>query len=232
MGDYRVDDPELEESTNRWMAWGAVLLVLFVLAFPVYRIIQPSRLAAAQAALDQNLAAQGEEIFANNCAQCHGAEGAGAIGPALKSKQFLQSVTDQQMEQLISTGVPGTLMVAYGSDFGGPLTQEQIRAVVKYLRSFEEAAPDFPEWRTPLARSSLTGKDLYNLACAYCHGVNLEGNIGPDLGKGSDITEEPDEFIEKRIRRGKDEMPAFGNSLTDEQIQDIIDYLREVQQDP
>jgi len=212
------------------MLWGAVLLALFVLAFPVYRIIQPGKLAAAQAAYDENLAAQGETLFADSCAQCHGAEARGAIGPALNSKQFLGSVTDDQMRQLVSTGIPGTLMVAYSSDFGGSLTQEQINAIVKYLRSFEDQAPDFPDWRTPLAQSGLSGQDLFNMACSYCHGVDLGGNIGPDLGKGSDAVEDDDAFLARRIRKGKDIMPAFGNVLTDQQIQDIVAYIRSVQQ--
>jgi len=232
MGYRDIEDPELEDSTNRWMTWGAVLLFLFVIAFPIYRVIQPQKLAAAQKEQDAKLAAQGADLFAANCAQCHGAEARGAIGPALNSKQFLGSVTDQQIHRLISTGVPGTLMSAYGSDFGGPFTQQQITAIVKYLRSLEPNAPDFPDWHTPLAQSGLSGKELFNMACSYCHGVNLEGNIGPALGKGSDITEEPDSFIENRIRKGKDVMPAFGNVLTDQQIKDIIAYLRQVQQDP
>jgi mono/diheme cytochrome c family protein len=40
---------------------------------------------------------------------------------------------------------------------------------------------------------------------------------------------EDDAFLEERIRDGIDEMPAFGNVFTDEQIDGIIDYLREVQ---
>jgi cytochrome c oxidase cbb3-type subunit 3 len=223
---YHDYDPELEKSTNRWMAWGVVFLFLFVLAFPVYRVLQPSNLADAQAAQAEELATQGEEIFTANCAQCHGGEATGAIGPALNSEQFLGSVSDQQMHQLISTGVPGSLMAAYSADFGGTLTQQQITATVAYLRSFEETAPDYPLWFTPLAASDLTGPQLYSMACSYCHGADLEGNIGPALGADSDVAQESDEFIEEQIRTGPGEMPAFGTVFTDDQIQSIIDYLR------
>jgi len=226
---YGNDDLELERSTNTWMAWGAVLLFLFALAFPIYWLIQPARLAEAQESFETNLALQGEELFADGCAQCHGGEATGGIGPALNSEQFLGSVTNKQMHQLISTGVPGTLMVAYSADFGGSFTQQQITAIVQYLRAFEETAPDFPQWHSPLAQTDLTGSELYQLACSYCHGVDLEGNIGPALGAGSDIVFEDDEFIFERISEGIDEMPGFGNVFTDEQIQDIIDYLRSEQ---
>jgi mono/diheme cytochrome c family protein len=223
---YHDYDPELEKSTNRWMAWGAVLLFLLVLAFPVYRILQPKQLADAQAAHSAELAAQGEEIFTANCAQCHGGEATGAIGPALNSEQFLSSVSDLQMHQLISTGVPGTLMVAYSADFGGTFTQQQITATVAYLRGFEETAPDFPDWLRPLAQTDLDGEDLYHMACSYCHGIDLEGNIGPALGEGSGVSLESDEFIEIQIRTGPGEMPGFEDVFTHEQIDDIVRFLR------
>lgn len=227
---YHDYDPELEKSTNRWMAWGVVFLVLFVLAFPIYRVLQPGRLAEAEAAQNAELAAQGEEIFNASCAQCHGGEATGAIGPALNSEQFLSNVSDLQMHQLISTGVPGTLMVAYSADFGGTFTQQQITATVVYLRSFEETAPDFPQWHKPLSQTDLTGEELYTMACSYCHGINLEGNIGPPLGPDSGVSFEDDAFIEEQIRNGIGEMPAFGGVFTDDQIQSIIDYIR-VEQD-
>jgi cbb3-type cytochrome c oxidase subunit III len=226
---YRNDDPQLEISTNRWMAWGVGLLFLFVLAFPVYRFLQPGNLADAKAASDANYALHGEELFAASCAQCHGAEARGGIAPALNSQQFLLAVSDQQMHQLISTGVPGTLMGAYSADFAGPFTQQQITAIVKYVRSFEETAPDFPEWLMPLSQTDLTGEELYGMACSYCHGLNLEGGIGPALGAGSDAAFADDGFIEDRIRNGIGEMPSFGRVFTDDQIGSIIAFLREEQ---
>ena len=226
---YGSENLELEESTNKWMAWGVVLLFLFVLAFPVYWFTQPSRLEASQASFDESLAMHGEALFADSCAACHGAEARGAIGPALNSEQFLGSVADKQMHQLISTGVPGTLMVAYSADFGGAFTQQQITALVVYLRSFEDTAPDFPAWLKPLSQTDLSGPELYNMGCSYCHGIDLEGNIGPALGSGSDSSFEPDEFLEERIRDGIGEMPSFGGVFTDDQIDDIIAYIRDVQ---
>ena len=63
--------------------------------------------------------------------------------------QFLQSSTDDQTRLLISVGVPGTPMGAYSQDHGGPLTSEQIRAVTAHIRSWEDDAPDLPDWRNP-----------------------------------------------------------------------------------
>jgi mono/diheme cytochrome c family protein len=105
--------------------------------------------------LTEELAVQGEELFAGQCAACHGEEGLnGSIGPSLNSKQFLEAATDSQIISLVAVGVPGSQMGAYSIDFGGPLTLEQITGIATYLRSLEEDAPDNPDWRAVVTPGS------------------------------------------------------------------------------
>jgi cytochrome c oxidase cbb3-type subunit 3 len=224
------EDRALEASTLRWMRWGTGLLLAFALAFPLYRSIEPRTRAELNERRTASLAAQGREIFADNCAQCHGIEARGGLGPALNSKQFLQSATDDQIGQLIGVGVPGSPMAAYSIDFGGSLTLEQIEATTAYLRSLEDEASDFPDWRFPLSQEGLTGHELFNLACAACHGLHLEGGeVAPDLGPGSGAVEESDERLALQITQGDEEMPAFGGTLDEDQIRLIVEFLREAQ---
>jgi mono/diheme cytochrome c family protein len=65
----------------------------------------------------------------------------------LNSKQFLTSTSEEQMRLLIAGGVSGSSMPAWSLDFGGPLTDEQIRQLIAYLRSLEPNAPSVPNWR-------------------------------------------------------------------------------------
>ncbi len=146
-GDYRDDDEELQRSTNRVMTFGAVLLFAMVLVFPLYRWYEPSSRTEARAEQQASLARSGEALWSLNCASCHGLRGEGGTAPALNSQQFLASVTDEQFQLLVSVGVPGTQMNAYSQDFGGPLTSEQIKALAIYVRSWEDNAPDRPDWR-------------------------------------------------------------------------------------
>jgi mono/diheme cytochrome c family protein len=147
MGERPVDQ-ELENATNKWMQVGLLLMVVLVLAFPAYRLLEPANRDEAREQLVEDLANQGEELFAGQCSACHGNEGLdGQIGPSLNSKQFLEASTDDQTTSLISVGVPGSQMGAYSIDFGGPLTLEQITAITTYLRSLEADAPDDPNWR-------------------------------------------------------------------------------------
>lgn len=145
---YHTDD-EVEAGTNRYMMWGAVLMLAMAMVFPLYRWVEPTNRDEARAEQLGFLAEEGENIWSFNCSSCHGLNGEGGIGPALNSKQFLQAATDDQIRLLIAVGVPGSQMSAYSQDFAGPLTSEQIRAVTTFVRSWEEDAPDVPDWRTP-----------------------------------------------------------------------------------
>lgn len=154
MGERPIDQA-LEKSTNTWMQVGLALMVILVLAFPAYRLLEPSSRDEAREQLIEDLAHQGEELFDSQCAACHGEMGIdGQIGPSLNSKQFLEAATDAQITSLISVGVPGSQMGAYSLDFGGPLTLEQITAITTYLRSLEPDAPDDPDWRAVIEPAS------------------------------------------------------------------------------
>ena len=78
-----------------------------------------------------------------------GTSGEGGSAPALNSQEFLTTVTDDQIHGIIAGGIPGTAMPAWLNDYGGPLTDEQIAALVTYIRSWEKTAPSVPDWRTP-----------------------------------------------------------------------------------
>lgn len=94
--------------------------------------------------------AAGKDLFAANCATCHGPEGAGGgnkTGPILKAKEFLADQSVEQMASKIEIGVPGTQMVAWGKVFGGPFTETQLNQVAAYLLSFQDTAPSVPNRR-------------------------------------------------------------------------------------
>lgn len=74
-----------------------------------------------------------------------------------------------------------------------------------------------------------TGEEIYTQLCARCHGVGLEGGVGPSLGPGSNAAAEDDTYLDFTIRNGRGRMPSF-SSLDDAQIDRLIRYLREVQE--
>lgn len=218
----------IEASTRRWMWAGVILMGMLILVFPIYRIYEPAQRAEARDVQNVFLAAQGKELYQSDCAGCHGPNGLGALAPAIGSRDFLESVEDDQISLLIGLGVPGTEMVAYSSDYGGPLTSTEISSVTVYLRSLEEESVANPLWRTPLADENFTGEELYVLACARCHGLDRMGieDVAPDISETSYTMDESDEWISARIRDGFKGMPRFGGVLNDGQIDQILRYLR------
>ena len=143
-------DTEFETSTRRWMWAGVVLMVLFILAFPIYRLYEPGARAKAREQQLVDLRDEGRNVFLDNCASCHGSDGEGINAPALNSKQFLDNVVQNQIASIVAHGIPGSEMVAWSVDYNGPLTSEQIGAVSSYLDSLRPNAPDRPDWRSPV----------------------------------------------------------------------------------
>lgn len=83
--------------------------------------------------------ARGGELFAANCARCHGPEGQGTPrAPALNVKSFLRDTNDQAMELIITGGVPGTAMPAWGDR----MSAADIQAIVGFIRQWEPTAPE------------------------------------------------------------------------------------------
>lgn len=79
------------------------------------------------------------------------------------------------------------------------------------------------------------GKAIYADKCVKCHGEKGKGD-GP---KAVDMEKKPadhtdkakmakftDADLKKAVKEGKRPMPAYGKKLTDEQIDDVIAYVR------
>jgi mono/diheme cytochrome c family protein len=80
----------------------------------------------------------------------------------------------------------------------------------------------------PQPDQAAAGAVLFHDHCAKCHGVNLEGTKkGPALDKIRTKKYWTDEKITNRINNGAgSKMPAFKDSLSSDQIQQLIAYLR------
>jgi len=77
------------------------------------------------------------------------------------------------------------------------------------------------------------GEELFQQGCAHCHGVDLTGGTGSDIGLGSNADIElSDQQIGDVIRVGPGSMPGFGRRLTDAQIDSVVEYLRVMQRGP
>ena len=71
------------------------------------------------------------------------------------------------------------------------------------------------------------GARVYNEHCAVCHGANGKALIAgtPDF-LHTNILAKPDFQLKAFIKAGKGIMPAFQGILKDQQIMDVIAYIR------
>jgi mono/diheme cytochrome c family protein len=143
------DDRALASSLSRWQFAGMVVFLALVVSFPLYKVVEGPRRDRALAARNRALVTTGHQLWMLDCSSCHGDQGQGVDAPALNSKQFLGSITDEQVHRIVSSGISGTPMPAWLDEFGGPLTDDEIAAVVAFVRSWEPKAPDRPDWRSP-----------------------------------------------------------------------------------
>ena len=129
---------------------------------------------------DPKAAKAGEYEFRINCALCHGlgAHGGGR-GPDLTRPQKKHTHNDAEMFQVISNGIPGTVMPANGTNGQGVgMTDEEIWQIIAYIRSQEVKAP------AASIGNAVHGKDLFygDANCSMCHLIHGKGGrLGPDL---------------------------------------------------
>lgn len=157
------------------------------LAAGVGRRVPPAQLApwrdAFMAALGADAAlelptvpvdlAEGERLYAQHCASCHGARGMGdgpaGAGlnpppPALGSAEVMRDRAPALMFRIASVGIAGTQMAGFGEQ----LTADQRWSIVSWLNQL----------RAPDASGRAVGEGVWVQRCASCHGVG-GGSNGP-----------------------------------------------------
>jgi cytochrome c oxidase subunit II len=75
------------------------------------------------------------------------------------------------------------------------------------------------------AGESPLGEEEWEGVCAKCHGLAGEGGIAPRIAGSPTLADR--DALEELVRNGRRRMPAVGSEWTDEQIEALVDYLRE-----
>ena len=208
--------------------------------FPTKKLIFVCLLFPGVAIADDSLLiAQGKDLYQTNCIFCHQADAIGKPGfaPSLTNPEFLSSVSDEFLLGTIRDGRLGTGMPPFAH-----LGEDGIRAIGVYLRAYA-ALPDRSAEidSQPEARGDpRAGKRLFDGICATCHGPHGDGYIaggtGTAIGKAGFLKMASDGFIRNTIKYGRSNTRMLGFSgpaglanLSDQEIDDIIVYLRELE---
>jgi mono/diheme cytochrome c family protein len=158
-------------------------------------------------------AEDGQEIYFEQCAQCHGEDGTGVVPAArnFKDLDYMRGETPADFYAVVTEGRND--MPAYRDR----LSSDQIWEVVFYV------------WRLSTDADTLQlGKGIYEEDCASCHGEDGSGEL---LGS-ADFTDlrQMDGLAPRdlylTVTQGRGSMPAWQSLLTQDERWAVIDYLR------
>ncbi|HEX2140736.1 MAG TPA: c-type cytochrome [Candidatus Limnocylindria bacterium] len=197
---------------------GVFLMIGVALFTAVYWITDAPRRDARFEELQVELLEYGETVFGPptedhpataNCAQCHGADGTGGeVGdtgvqaPNLHSARIADKLRANpeyvnlviRFGGVVVSGNVNSLMPAWSTEVGGPLTVEQIDALTSLVESWAMEAAEQPQEEIPDTPEA--GQQVYAAAgCGGCHGADLAGteiapgllNIGSEPVVGADL---------------------------------------------
>ncbi len=179
--------------------------------------------------------AEGIQLYANNCAVCHGSNGQGSDLAVPLNTPEIRVRDVGELARIIGEGVPGTAMVGWNTIFAA----DDIQALVAFLQNWDvieehglELEPPEPihiDLENPEEVLAL-GERLYSTTCAACHGEDGSGGIGPALNSLQLLSRNSDQQIQDTItnggRRPNSSMPAFGDRLTSVEIDALVDFIR------
>ena len=181
----------------------------------------------------------GLTLYGQNCAGCHGDFGEGGQNPArqgdiiapISTAEYLHTRDDYTLYAIIANGQPNFGMSPFGTANGGPLDDDQVNAIVAYIRSWEANPPVEmpPEFEANTV--TITPEELFATICTQCHGPAGEGGLGPALSDSAYQAETTDEEIFASISEGHPgtSMIAWGDILPAEQITALVEFIRQLE---
>lgn len=190
-----------------------------------------------------------DELFAMNCAGCHGAGGELGPAPPLNDPLFVEIVPDDVLNIVIRDGRAGTPMPPFARSQGGTLTDEQIQVLVTGIKhewkSNEDLPPSPPAYLLTKAEgvqsnpgSRERGAQVFARACAACHGenglgVDADGVVANAINVPAFLALISDQALRRIIITGRSDlgMPNFAahdgrddnfQPLTSAEIDDLV----------
>jgi cytochrome c oxidase cbb3-type subunit III len=177
-----------------------------------------------------------EVLYSQNCAGCHGEDGKGGAGMALANSVFLAIADDSVIRRTASSGVPGTPMAAFAQSAGGMLTDQQIDALVRGIRSWakpEALAGTPPAYAAQVPGDPRRGLVVYQTYCASCHGAEGRGGSkASSIVDGAYLALVSDQHLRTVVIAGRPELGAPdwrgdvpGRPMSEQEISDVVAWL-------
>lgn len=209
-----------------------LLLLGLLVTGAAYASVAPREATASTVTSASDVEA-GRELFLANCATCHGLQAQGT-----RNGPTLIGVGAASVDFQVGTGRMPLQKTDVQAPRRGPgeYSEEEISQLAAYVASLAPgpAIPEDEYLQTVDDPERIAeGYQLFRTNCAMCHnvvgagGALTRGKYAPDL-----MDVEP-EHIYEAMTTGPQSMPVFNDAnITPEQKQNIISYLKTVEQTP
>ena len=171
--------------------------------------------------------ANGKQLFAAQCAPCHGTGGEGSqVAPPLAAKDNPVLADDSRIYGTVTVGVAGTAMGSFRR-----FDAHALRGLLAAVRALPPTTKLRTGW-APQKGDASRGAPLFKANCARCHGERAEGKDGPALANPAFRAIATEGFLTATILRGRGQMPKFGEQAKDHeklspaQVADIVAFLK------
>lgn len=177
----------------------------------------PSGAVPMPAAGNTGMESDGRILYLRTCSACHGGRGDQIESRKLSSQAFLESKGDRGIFESVSAGHGN--MPSFGVAKGGTLSDDQIRAIIGYLKELSRA-PTGP----------INAQAIFESRCIVCHGEDGSKMEGVRLADPAFLKGIGDALSIKTVSDGKAGMPAFskerGGPLSREEINAVYGYVK------
>lgn len=185
------------------------------------------------------------QLYQENCAGCHGADGRRGAARSLNDSVYLSFVPDLALQQVVAEGRAGTNMPAFSQKAGGSLTDKQIELLIAGIRS-KWASPDelkgeipsysvnyvSPNSRAIQSGDPVKGAGAYQTYCASCHGEQGTGGSAGSIVDPNFLTMVSDQGLRTTVVVGRADLgkPDWrsnlpGRPMSAQEIDDVVAWL-------
>ncbi|MFD2230499.1 cytochrome-c oxidase, cbb3-type subunit III [Alkalimarinus sediminis] len=206
-------------STNQWEKEVEEADAKYGPIFAAFAEKSVEELATDEAALKV-----GQRLYANNCALCHGSTARGSLGfPNLTDNDWLYGGSADAIKHSIALGRNGN-MPAKG--LNPAMTKSDLTDLTNYLLAFSGRSED--------QASSERGAEMFQTACAACHGADAKGMEAmgaPNLTDNIWLYGGTPSMIMQTLEYGRaGVMPAHNELLGEEKVHVLAAYIYSLSQ--